>query len=195
MTGKDNDVNILYNYHHEDTYDFENVEQENHTNLEALIRELDDLHHWVQAGEGWPTETLHHIECELQRLLIALCLSAPPEPLNNVLKQYMDNLCSAQKQTNFRNTLIQDISIFNGNDSTQLEDSLVDIETAADLSAESKTKLGQAKSKGLTHTLIAEALNLGKCLNDIKDILHLKTRGKVQMSYAWSLKLSNHEPS
>ena len=32
------------------------------------------------------------------------------------------------------NTLIQDIPIFNGIDSTQLEDWLVDIETATDLS-------------------------------------------------------------
>ena len=50
-----------------------------------------------------------------------------------MLKQYMDTLCSAQKQTNFTNTLIQDKTIFNGNNSTQLEDQLVDIETAADL--------------------------------------------------------------
>ena len=29
-------------------------------------------------------------------------------------------------------------------------------------------------SKGLTHTLITEALDLGKWWDDIKDILHLK---------------------
>ena len=75
----------------------------------------------------------------------------------------MDTLCSAQKQTHFTNTLIQDIPIFNGNDSTKLEDGLVDIETAADLSAESRTKLAQGKLKGLTHTLTAEALTSGKC--------------------------------
>ena len=86
----------------------------------------------------------------------------------------MDSLCSPQKQTNFANTLIQDISIFNGNNSTQLEDWLVDIQMAANLSAESGTKLTQAKSKGLTHTLITEALNLVKCRDDIKDILCLK---------------------
>ena len=50
----------------------------------------------------------------------------------------------------------------------------MDIETTADLSAESRTKLAQAKSKGLTHTLISKALNLDKCWDDIKDILHLK---------------------
>ena len=50
----------------------------------------------------------------------------------------------------------------------------MDIETTADLSAESRTKLPQAKSKGLTCTLITEALNSGKCWDDIKDLLHLK---------------------
>ena len=110
--GKDTDVNILHDYHHEDTDDFENVEQESHTNLAALTRKLDDLHHRAQAGEGQPAEALHHIEHELQRLSIALCPPAPPEPLDNILKQYTETLCSAQKQTNFTNTLIQDIPIF-----------------------------------------------------------------------------------
>ena len=159
MTRKDNDVDILQDFHHEDTDDFENVEHENPTNLTAITRELDDLCHQVQAGEGQPTEALHHIEQKLQRPSIALCPSAPLEPLDNMLKQYMDTLCSDQKQTNFTNTLIQEVPIFNGNDSTQLEDWLVDIETVANLSAESRTKLAQAKTNGLIHTLITEALN------------------------------------
>ena len=58
-------------------------------------RELDDLHHRVQTGEGQPMEALHHIECKFQRLLIALHPSGPPEPLDDGLKQYMDTLCSA----------------------------------------------------------------------------------------------------
>ena len=65
--------------------------------------------------------------------------------MEEVLKHYTDTVCSAQKQTNFTNTLLQDITIFNGNGATQLEDWLIDIETAADLSAESRTKLAQAK--------------------------------------------------
>ena len=48
-TGKDTDVNIPNDYHHEDMDDFENVEQENHTNLAALTSDLDDLHHRVHA--------------------------------------------------------------------------------------------------------------------------------------------------
>ena len=50
----------------------------------------------------------------------------------------------------------------------------MEIETVAHLSVESQTGLALAKSKGLTHTLITEALTSGKCLDDIKDILHLK---------------------
>ena len=72
------------------------------------------------------------------------------------------------------NTLIQDIPTFNGSDSTQLEDWLVDIETTANLTDESRTKLAQAKSKGLIHTLITEALTSGKCWEEIKDLVHLK---------------------
>ena len=72
------------------------------------------------------------------------------------------------------NTLIQDMYTFNGSNSTQLEDWLVDTETTADVTDESRTKLSQAKSKRLTCTLITEALTSGKCWEDIKDLLHLK---------------------
>ena len=171
---KDTYGNILHDYHLEDMDDFENVEHENHTNLTTLTWELDDLCHRVQAGEGQPAEALHHIECELQKLSIALHPSAPPEPLDDVLLQYTETLCSAQKQTNFTNTVIQDIPIFNGNDSTQLEDWLVEIETAGNLTAECRTKLAQAKSNRLTHTLVTETITWGKCWDDIKDLICLK---------------------
>ena len=61
-----------------------------------------------------------------------------------------------------------------GHDTTLLEDWLVDIETAADLTMESRTKLAQAKSRDLTHTLITEAITSGKSWEDIKDLLQLK---------------------
>ena len=50
----------------------------------------------------------------------------------------------------------------------------MDIETTASLTDESMIKLAQAKSKGLTPTLITEALTSGKCWEDTKDLLHLK---------------------
>ena len=128
----------------------------------------------VQAGEGQSTEALNHIEHELQRLSIVLHPSALPKLLDNVLQQYTESLCSAQKQTTFVNTLIQDIPIFNDSDSTQLEDWLVDIETTTNLTDKSRNKLAQAKPESLTHTLITEALTSGKCWEEIKDLLHLK---------------------
>ena len=51
---------------------------------------------------------------------------------------------------------------------------LLDIETTADLTSESRTNLAQAKSKGLTNTLTSEALNLDKSWDEIKDLLCLK---------------------
>ena len=156
-------TDIPNDYHHKDMDNYENAEQENHTNLAILTQDLDDLPHRFLAGEGQATEAIHCIDCKLHRLSLALHLSILLEPLNHVLQQYTENLCSAKKQMTFANTLIQDIPTFNGSDSTQLEDWLVGIETTADLTDESRTKLAQAKSM--------EALTSGKCWEDIKDLL------------------------
>ena len=80
-------------------------------------------------------EAINHMEHELYRLSLAFHSSAPPEPLDDVLQQYTETLCSAQKQITFANTLIQDIPTFNGSDSNT-EDWLVDIETTANLTDE-----------------------------------------------------------
>ena len=85
--GKDTDVDTPNSYHHEDTGDFENVGWENHTNLAI------SLGNWM----------IYATELKLEKANL-LCPSAPPEPLKNILKQYMDTLCSAQRQTNFANT-------------------------------------------------------------------------------------------
>ena len=114
------------------------------------------------------------IECGLQRLSISLNPPAPTEPPGDVIRHYTNTLCSAKKQTNLANSLLQDISVFNGHDATQLEDWLVDIETVTDLTVKSRTKLAQTKSKGLTHTLNTEAITSGKSWDNTKDLLQLK---------------------
>ena len=53
------------------------------------------------------------------------------EPIGEVLNKYMDTLCNTQKKMSLENSLLQDIPILNGNDSSQLEDWLTDIETAS----------------------------------------------------------------
>ena len=55
----------------------------------------------VETGEGQPMEAINHIEHELHRLSLALHSSAPPEPLDNVIQQYTETLCSAQKANQF----------------------------------------------------------------------------------------------
>ena len=54
-----------------------------------------------------------------------------------------------------------------------MEDWLTDIETASELMGESRTKLAQAKSRGIVRTLKLEALTLHKTWEEIKDSLHL----------------------
>ena len=56
----------------------------------------------------------------------------------------------------------------------QLEDWFTDIETASELTGENRTKLAQAKSRGLVRMLISEALTLQNTWEEIKDSLHLK---------------------
>ena len=69
--------------------------------------------------------------------------------------------------------MLQDIPTLNGQDSSLLEDMLTDIEMASELTGESRTKLAQAKSRGLVRTLMSEALPSQKTWEEIKDSLHL----------------------
>ena len=105
---------------------------------------------------------------------LAITLHPSTEPIGEVLNKYTDTLCNAQKKISLENSLLQYIPILNGNDSSQLEDLLTDIETASELMGESTTKLVQAKSRGLVRTLISKALTLHKTLEEIKDSLCLK---------------------
>ena len=107
-------------------------------------------------------DAISHLECKLNSLALTVCPPTPPEPIEEVLHQYTNTLCTAQKKMSFVNSLLQDITILNGNDSSQLEEWLIDIKTASDLTGKSRTKLAQAKSKGLICTLISEALTSNK---------------------------------
>ena len=86
----------------------------------------------------------------------------------------MDTLCNAQKKTSLESSLLQDTPTLNGNDYSQLEDWLTDIETVSELMGESRTKLAQTKSRGLVRTLVLEALTLQKTWEEIKDSILLK---------------------
>ena len=86
----------------------------------------------------------------------------PMEPFREVVHQYTDTLCTTQKQTHVTTSLLHDIAIFNGHYSTKLGEWLIDLETTANLTNESQAKLGKAKLRGLTHTLVMETINSEK---------------------------------
>ena len=48
------------------------------------------------------------------------------------------------------------------------------METSSDLTNKSGAKLAKAKSRGLIHTLVTEAVNSEKTWDEIKDLLRLK---------------------
>ena len=112
------------------------------------------------------------MEQKLNQLTLTLC--PPTEPIEEVLDKYTDTLYNTQKKTSLEISLLQDIPTLNGQDSSQLEDWLTDIEMASELTVESRTKLAQAKSRGLVRTLISEALTSQQTWEEIKDSLHLK---------------------
>ena len=114
----------------------------------------------VEDKDNDPRESITHLEQKLNQLAITLHPST--EPIGEVLNKYTDTLCNGQKKTSLESSLLQDIPTLNGNNSSQLEDWLTDIETASELMGESKTKLAQAKSRGLVRMLISEALTLHK---------------------------------
>ena len=157
-----------------DINDLENIEPDHQAGLRDLTCEIEQLWQTVKASNNDPIDAICHLECKLSQLALTLCPSTPLEPIKEVLHQYTNTLCNAQKKTSFVNSLLQDITILNGNNSSQLEDWLTDIETASDLTGKSRTKLAQAKSKGLIRTLVSEALTSNKTWDQIQDSLCLK---------------------
>ena len=157
------------------TQDVDNV-SEDESQDEDLIRQLlcktAHLKQFVEDRDNEPRDAIHGLEQRLNDL--TLTLHHPDTPIENVLDRYTETLCTAQKKTSLESSLLQDIPILNGQDSSQLEDWLTDIETASELTGKSRTKLAQAKSRGLVRTLISKALTAQKSWEEIKDSLHLK---------------------
>ena len=112
----------------------------------------------VEDKDNDPRDAITQLEQKLNQLANTLCPST--EPIGEVLNKYTDTLCNAKKKTSLESSLLQDIPMLNGNDSSQLEDWLTDIETASELMGKSRTKLAEAKSRGLVRTFMSEALTL-----------------------------------
>ena len=147
-------------------------ESQNEDLMRQVLAETANIKQFVEEKYHEPREAIHKIEQRLNDLTVAL--HHQNTPIENVLDRYTKTLCTVQKKTSLESTLLQDIPILNGQDSSQLEDWLTDIETAAELTNESRTKLAQAKSRELVRTQITEALIVQKSWDEIKDSLCLK---------------------
>ena len=148
----------------------ENYQEENI--IQQLTHEMEHLRQTIEDKDNDPRDAIHQLEQKLNQLTVTLW--PPSEPIQEVLDKYTDTFCNAQKKTSLESSLLQDVPTLNGQDSSQLYDWLTDIETALELTGESRTKLAQAKSKGLVRMLISEAVTLQKTWEKIKDSLCLK---------------------
>ena len=167
-----------------ETEDVDSDSQENYQEeniVQQLTHEMEQLRQTIEDKDNDPRNAIHQLEQKLNQLTITLC--PPSKPIEEVLDKYTDTLCNTQKQTSLESSLLQDIPTLNGQDSSQLEDWLTDIETASELKGESRTKLAQAKSRGLVRTLLSEALTSQKTWEEIKDSLCLKiSNADIHMS-------------
>ena len=180
--GRIGDTSMSNSEHHDmdandyqaDINDLENTEPNHQAGLRDLTCKIEQLQQTIEANDNDPMDAISHLECKLNQLAITLYPPTPAEPIGEVLNKYTNTLCNAQKKMSLQNSLLQDITILNRNGSSQLEDWLTDIETTSDLMGKSRTKLAQAKSKGLVRTLILEPLTSNKTWEVIKDSLHVK---------------------
>ena len=157
------------------TQDVDNIsedESQDEDLIRQLLHETAHLKQFVEDRDNEPRDAIHDLEQRFNELTLTLCCL--DTPIENVLDRYTKTLCTAQKKTSLEISLLQDIPILNGQDSSQLEDWLTDIETASELTGESRTKLAQVKSRGLVRTLISKSLTAQKSWEEIKDSLHLK---------------------
>ena len=158
-----------------ETQDVDNVSEDDFQDehiVQKLLLETEHLKQVIKDRNNDPREAKHELEQRLNRLTLTLCHS--DVPIEHVLDRYTETPCTAQKKTSLESSLLQDIPTLNGQDSSQLEDWLTDVETASELTDDSRTKLAQTKSKGLVRTLISEALTAQKNWEEIKDSLCLK---------------------
>ena len=158
-----------------ETQDVDNNSEDNFQDehiVQNLLCKTECLKQAVEDKNNDHREGIQQLEQRLIRLTLTMLCSN--DPIENVLDRYTKTLCTAQKKTSLESSLLQDIPTSNGQDPSQLEDWLMDIETVSELTGESRTKLAQAKSKGLVRTLISETLTTQKNWEEIKDSLCLK---------------------
>ena len=116
------------------TQNLDNVSQDEFQDeniVQNLLSKTECLKQAIWDGDNDPREAIHQLEQRLNRLTLTLHPSS--EPIEEVLDKYTETLCTAQKKISLESSLLRDIPTLNGQDSSQLEDWLTDIETASEL--------------------------------------------------------------
>ena len=110
-----------------ETQDVDNVSEDDFQDehiVQKLLCKTEHLKQVIEDIDNDPRETIHELEQRLNRLTLTPCRS--DVPIENVLDRYTETLCTAQKKTSLESSLLQDIPTLNGQDSSQLEDWLMD---------------------------------------------------------------------
>ena len=116
-----------------ETQDVDNVSEDKFQDeniIQKLLCETEHLKQVIEDRDNDPREAINDLEQRLNRLTLTLCRL--DTPIENMLDRYTETLCTAQKKTSLDHSLLQDIPILNGQDSSQLEDWLTDIETSSE---------------------------------------------------------------
>ena len=111
--------------------------------ISNLLCKTECLKQDVEDRDNDPREAIQQLEQRLNRLTLTMHPSSVP--MEQLLGKYTKTLYTTQKKTSLESSLLQDIPTLNGQDSSQLEDWLIHIETASELTGESRTKIAQAK--------------------------------------------------
>ena len=96
----------------------EYIEPDHQAGLRALTHELKQLWQTIEANDNDLMDAISHLECRLNQLALTLHAPTPVEPIGEVLSKYTGTLCKAQKKMSFVNSLLQDITVLNGNDAS-----------------------------------------------------------------------------
>ena len=70
----------------------------------------------IEANDSDPMDAISHFKHKCYQLAITLHLPMPAEPIGEGLNKYTNTLCNAQKKMSLERSLLQDMTIVNGND-------------------------------------------------------------------------------
>ena len=131
---QDMDADIQDNYQE----DLENIEPNHLAGLRHLSCKIEELRQTIEANDDDPMDAINHLEQKLNQLAITLC--PPTEPIGMFSTNAQTLYVMLKRKCLLKTHYYKIPPILNGNDSSQLEDWLTDIETTSELMGKNRTK-------------------------------------------------------